>query len=422
MAGDDTDQGSSRGAGARRRRWWCLAAGVVVAGLCSRSVIWSTSVDDGGEEEQSPETSYADSLEMAGLNRSARAPANDVDRRWSEIPLYRPEQDLVFFSHIHKTSGTSLRHVISLLANVFPRTAVVPTSHPSKGLQVSQLQGHDSEWWQPFQLMFSHNRANVTDTIGIPPTKTPRVLITIRNPLLHKASIFFESVCRFGKHISDNGTIDQEAATLARVNGSGVDTEQYNFCRDPEMWVGSKQFDKVYRNFEARWLSYGAAEGHPCIRPDPEFNRWRVDDTDVGGTCKAIKASGQDADVWAAYFERTADAAIRRMEGALWVGVTERMEESLCLLFLTLGKKESEMPQHRLKIPRPITVWHDKAKEKAASYDRADWRVFEAANDFLDLRLWTARERLKGAGDEERARLGDHCFQVLAGTGGSGGE
>ncbi|CAN0513735.1 unnamed protein product [Ectocarpus sp. 12 AP-2014] len=80
------------------------------------------------------------------------------------------------------------------------------------------------------------------------------------------------------------------------------------------------------------------------------------------------------------------------------------------------------MPQHRLKTPRPITVWHDKAKEKAASYDRADWRVFEAANDFLDLRLWTARERLKSAGEEERARLGDHCLQVLAGTDRSGGE
>lgn len=52
MAGDDTDQGPSRGAGARRRRWWCLAAGVVVAGLCSRSVIWSTSVDDGGERNE----------------------------------------------------------------------------------------------------------------------------------------------------------------------------------------------------------------------------------------------------------------------------------------------------------------------------------------------------------------------------------
>lgn len=49
MAGDDTDQGPSRVARARRRRWWCLTAGVVVAGLCLRSVIWPTSIGDGGE-------------------------------------------------------------------------------------------------------------------------------------------------------------------------------------------------------------------------------------------------------------------------------------------------------------------------------------------------------------------------------------
>jgi len=33
-------------------------------------------------------------------------------------------------------------------------------------------------------------------------------------------------------------------------------------------------------------------------------------------------------------------------------------------------------------------VWHQAAKDKAAAKDRADWRVFEAANDILDLRLW----------------------------------
>lgn len=33
-------------------------------------------------------------------------------------------------------------------------------------------------------------------------------------------------------------------------------------------------------------------------------------------------------------------------------------------------------------------VWHQQAKDKAAEVDRADWRVFEAANDILDLRLF----------------------------------
>lgn len=29
----------------------------------------------------------------------------------AQIPEYHPEVDLVFFSHIHKTSGTSVRYV-----------------------------------------------------------------------------------------------------------------------------------------------------------------------------------------------------------------------------------------------------------------------------------------------------------------------
>lgn len=38
--------------------------------------------------------------------------------------------------------------------------------------------------------------------------------------------------------------------------------------------------------------------------------------------------------------------------------------------------------------PLFLQVWHQKAKDKAAAYDKADWRVFDAANDILDLRLW----------------------------------
>lgn len=49
--------------------------------------------------------------------------------------------------------------------------------------------------------MYAHNRPNITDKIGVPATKTPRLLLVVRNPLMHKASIFFEFVCRFGRHI-----------------------------------------------------------------------------------------------------------------------------------------------------------------------------------------------------------------------------
>lgn len=56
------------------------------------------------------------------------------------------------------------------------------------------------------------------------------------------------------------------------------------------------------------------------------------------------------------FFERSADAAIRRLEGALWVGVTERMTEAICLLFFTLRKSYHPLGKFRYKLPRPISV------------------------------------------------------------------
>lgn len=47
-----------------------------------------------------------------------------------------------------------------------------------------------------------------------------------------------------------DGHIDQEEATLARVESKTTNSEMYNFCRDPELWVGSPQFNRVYRNFQ----------------------------------------------------------------------------------------------------------------------------------------------------------------------------
>lgn len=49
--------------------------------------------------------------------------------------------------------------------------------------------------------MYSHNRPNVTEYIKVPNTKRTRLLLVVRNPVLHKASIYFESVCRYGLHI-----------------------------------------------------------------------------------------------------------------------------------------------------------------------------------------------------------------------------
>ncbi|CAN0092223.1 unnamed protein product, partial [Ectocarpus fasciculatus] len=98
------------------------------------------------------------------------------------------------------------------------------------------------------------------------------------------------------------------------------------------------------------------------------------------------------------HYDRMAESAIKRLGDALWVGVTERSDEADCLLFLALGKGSTGMGSSRHKEPRPISVWHEAAMAKVTQYDQADWKVFNAANDILDLRIWTARERLKHAG------------------------
>lgn len=36
-------------------------------------------------------------------------------------------------------------------------------------------------------------------------------------------------------------------------------------------------------------------------------------------------------------------------------------------------------------------MWHEAAMAKVTQYDQADWKVFNAANDILDLRIWTVR-------------------------------
>lgn len=49
---------------------------------------------------------------------------------------------------------------------------------------------------------------------------------------------------------SSDGKIDVEEATEARIKTSGI----FAFCRDPELWIGSSQYLKVYRNFQVRVL------------------------------------------------------------------------------------------------------------------------------------------------------------------------
>ncbi|CAM9727356.1 unnamed protein product [Ectocarpus sp. 8 AP-2014] len=282
-------------------------------------------------------------------------------------------------------------------------------------MELGEVQGHDDNWWAPYEVMYGHNPLHWIEKIEIPPSKTLKFLLVVRNPLLHKASVYSETVCRFGRHIHD-GVIDLEEATLARIRDTPDDTaEQYAFCRDPELWVDSEHFASIWRNIEAVTYAHNEEDKHRCIYGHAWVKPERGGDRHDEESCNSLKAGGKHNAILEEYYDRMAESAIKRLGDGLWVGVTERSDEADCLLFLTLGKGSTGMGSYRHKEPRPISVWHETAMSKVTQYDQADWKVFNAANDILDLRIWTARERLKHAGQEELERLGKHCVNVING-------
>ncbi|CAM9477276.1 unnamed protein product [Ectocarpus sp. 4 AP-2014] len=364
------------------------------------------------QSEQPASRRKQQTILVAGGSRGPRPPSNDQERKWAELPEYHPDEHLLFFAHIIKTSGTSLSFV---LRDIFGEEAVVPTSHESGYMKLGEVQGHDDNWWAPYEVMYGHNPLHWIEKIDIPPSKTLKFLLVVRNPLLHKASVYSETVCRFGRHIH-GGVIDLEEATLARIRDTPDDTaEQYAFCRDPELWVDSEHFASIWRNIEAVTYALKEEDKHRCVYGHAWVTPEKGGDRHDEESCNSLKASGKHNTILEEYYDRMAESAIKRLGDALWVGVTERSDEADCLLFLTLGKGSTGMGSYRHKEPRPISVWHEAAMSKVTQYDQADWKVFNAANDILDLRIWTARERLKHAGQEELERLGKHCVNVING-------
>ncbi|CBN74083.1 conserved unknown protein [Ectocarpus siliculosus] len=274
------------------------------------------------QSEQPASRRKQQTILVAGGSRGPRPPSNhlglrwfkqDRERKWAELPEYHPDEHLLFFAHIIKTSGTSLSFV---LRDIFGEEAVVPTSHESGYMKLGEVQGHDDNWWAPYEAVtYAHNE------------------------------------------------------------------EDKHRC--------------VY--------------GHAWVKPE------KGGDHHDEESCNSLKASGKHNAILEEYYDRMAESAIKRLGDGLWVGVTERSDEADCLLFLTLGKGSTGMGSYRHKEPRPISVWHEAAMSKVTQYDQADWKVFNAANDILDLRIWTARERLKHAGEEELERLGKHCVNVING-------
>ena len=71
----------------------------------------------------------------------------------------------------------------------------------------------------------------------------------------------------------------------------------------------------------------------------------------------------------------------------MWVGITERMPESMCLLHYSLRLPYVETPRDRVMQCRPESRWTDSEKAIVREREILDYAVHRVANAILDVRL-----------------------------------
>lgn len=88
----------------------------------------------------------------------------------------------------------------------------------------------------------------------------------------------------------------------------------------------------------------------------------------------------------------------------LWFGITERMKESACLLYYTLGVKPlPKTPEHRVMKCSPTSWWSEEHREEVRRREPADYAVWRAANAILDVRVLKMREDVRAKLEDSKS-------------------
>ena len=80
----------------------------------------------------------------------------------------------------------------------------------------------------------------------------------------------------------------------------------------------------------------------------------------------------------------------------LWFGITERMEESICLYYYVLGVMPlKRLPRARIMDCPPTSWWTEEDREEVRRLEPYDYAVWRAANAILDVRITMMREEVR---------------------------
>lgn len=348
-----------------------------------------------------------------------------LDRIASQTIKYHSDRDFLVFEHMMKTGGTSLSDVLNKSIG-----GILPGSQRSDYFAYRQFEqeynqtSNKQEWWKSQKVMYSHTMLrsmyeDKTEHLAkwlqgkFPnPFKQIKVLTLIRDPVNYMASNMNEWMCQ-----QDN----RRRATVQRLlywkkNCTGNKPCPHlngTLLGDPSVWAAYNQSDAckgLNRSFLADdWLVH---EGRPkCASDEPKNKRWTriCKEENPLDYCRspqkmmnshAFTPLHDSYRLWVlppsdnATTAQYESSALTNLGGLSehkypiwWLGITERMHESMCLLHYSLQIPFVDTPHTRFYRCRPTSDWTEADRAMAREKEQLNFAAFRAANAILDVRV-----------------------------------
>ena len=397
--------------------------------------------------------------------------ANLLARQFSRNNDYDRSHDFLHFHHIAKTGGTSISDILTAVFE----DEVMPGSERSNSfnekefhttiLERAQNQTGATGTFPEFKVSYGHTRLrpihgpNKTKLSTffdnyfalLQKPKRIRSLAMVREPTDLRASAHAMAMCALnGKVNTYNYWREKRNQSRVCTKEEGLDVQKlvqdYNnkifetkcnsttiemldkfekkictkgptsmsYCLSPSHLLSSPMYDgmrSMYKSLMGRYFSeqpimanYISIEKF-MSRMTGEFRLEKIEEYTL------IDLGGLDLVSWDEYSMVKPSKNSINEPDFLWFGITERMAESTCLLFHTLGTKPVIVPRSRVVNCPPTSWWTAKDREEVKRRELGDYTVWRAANAMLDVRVQKMqrdiRESLKtnALSTEERDRL-----------------
>ena len=451
------------------RLWWFLAASGVVS-LTSLSMFFS----------DVPAFSSHHNLDGFDLpvplqnaltpQLNTTVPTSMIDfqgiaKKWdlflpSSIPLleqqaqrvidYDKTTDLLAFFHPQKTGGTSLSDV---LEKIFTSEKVVPGSGRSSPFHMPRFHealdqhpladGDKDDFWKNMRGLYSHsmlrygpNGTNnnrpllqfLRSTIPALAELKTRLIVMIRDPVNWRASQFYEGYCHVGRWLKEQKkkqrknnrkdtlpsvVVECPPINLTDVARSRLETARSNrqgkataLCR--RIHNGEHPFDycaSIDTLLDLRMMHNQYESKFMGRLPQPPGKNDSLTPTYEQVEHYTLRDLGGLEDFHETY-----------REDFVWFGITERMQESMCLFYYTLKLEPQPMPHERFKTCRPAALWEKRHIARLHETEKFDYTIWRAANAILDVRMEWMRidiDNRLAAGEamESIAYLAEGCYK-----------